>query len=64
MAPLRDRLRANLERWRWMPRELGKDRITVNVPSYTLTVIDDGVPVSTYTVVVGAPATPTAADRG
>lgn len=55
----RDRLRANLERWRWMPRELGSDHIFVNVPSYTLDVVDDGEAVSTYTVVVGKPATPT-----
>jgi murein L,D-transpeptidase YcbB/YkuD len=55
----RDRLRANMERWRWMPRDLGKDHIYVNVPSYTLAVVDEGKPVSTYTVVVGAPKTPT-----
>ncbi len=58
-AATRDRLRANMERWRWMPRELGKDHIYVNVPSYTLAVVDEGKPVSTYTVVVGAPKTPT-----
>jgi murein L,D-transpeptidase YcbB/YkuD len=55
----RDRLRANLERWRWMPRDLGSDHIFVNVPSYTLDVVDEGRPVSTYTVVVGKPSTPT-----
>ena len=53
------RIRTNLERWRWMPRELGADHIYVNVPSYTLAVVDGGVPVSAYDVVVGAPATPT-----
>lgn len=55
----RDSLRANLERWRWMPRSLGPDHIYVNVPSYTLAVVDEGRPVSTYTVVVGKPSTPT-----
>lgn len=55
----RDRIRANLERWRWMPRELGSDHIFVNVPSYTLNVVDDGETVSSYTVVVGKPSTPT-----
>ena len=55
----RDRLRANLERWRWMPRDLGADHIYVNVPSYTLAVVEDGKAVSSYTVVVGARATPT-----
>lgn len=56
---LRDTLRVNLERWRWMPRELGADHLYVNVPSYTLSVVDDGQPVSSYTVVVGSPRTPT-----
>lgn len=55
----RGRLRANLERWRWMPRTLGADHIYVNVPSYTLTLVEDGQAHSTYTVVVGARATPT-----
>jgi L,D-transpeptidase YcbB len=55
----RDQLRANMERWRWMPRDLGKDHIYVNVPSYTLDVVDEGQAVSTYTVVVGKPSTPT-----
>ncbi|SMF73414.1 L,D-transpeptidase family protein [Allosphingosinicella indica] len=56
---MRDRVRVNMERWRWMPRNLGSDHIYVNVPSYTLAVVDDGRPVSTYTVVVGARSTPT-----
>lgn len=58
-AAMRDRLRANLERWRWMPRTLGADHIYINVPSYSLKVVDDGKLVSTYTVVVGKPSTPT-----
>jgi murein L,D-transpeptidase YcbB/YkuD len=48
-----------MERWRWMPRSLGVDHIYVNVPSYTLSVVEDGRPVSAYTVVVGSPSTPT-----
>jgi murein L,D-transpeptidase YcbB/YkuD len=55
----RDRIRANMERWRWMPRELGKDYLYVNVPSYRLQRIEDGAVLSTYTVVVGAKDTPT-----
>ena len=56
---MRDRLRINLERWRWMPRSLGSEHIYVNVPSYRLNVVDHGKLVSTYTVVVGKPSTPT-----
>jgi murein L,D-transpeptidase YcbB/YkuD len=58
---LRGRLRANLERWRWMPRELGADHIYVNVPSYTLQVVEHGRTVAEHVVVVGAKATPTPA---
>jgi len=55
----RDRLRANMERWRWMPRDLGQDYLYVNVPSYQLKVMSGGETVSTYTVIVGAKDTPT-----
>jgi murein L,D-transpeptidase YcbB/YkuD len=55
----RDRIRANMERWRWMPRDLGQDYLYVNVPSYRLQRIEGGNVLSTYTVVVGAKDTPT-----
>lgn len=58
---MRGRLRANLERWRWMPRDLGADHIYVNVPSYTLQLVEDGRQVAEHVVVVGARATPTPA---
>lgn len=55
----RDRIRVNMERWRWMPRTMGDDYLYVNVPSYQLQLVDGGAIRSTYTVVVGAPDTPT-----
>lgn len=55
----RDRLRANMERWRWMPRSLGADYLYVNVPSFRLQVFDEGTPVASYDVVVGAKDMPT-----
>ena len=55
----RDRIRANMERWRWMPRSLGNSYLYVNVPTYKLKVVDGGAVASTYTVVVGASSTPT-----
>lgn len=58
-AAERDRIRANMERWRWMPRTMGSDYLYVNVPSYHLQVVSGGEIASTYTVVVGAPDTPT-----
>jgi len=55
----RDRIRVNMERWRWMPRSIAANYLYVNVPSYTLRVIQDGVQLSSYDVVVGARNTPT-----
>lgn len=52
-------LAANMEMWRWMPRDLGADRIEVNVPDYTVTVFHDGEPVARNRVVVGKTDTPT-----
>jgi len=54
-----DRLRVNMERWRWMPRTIEANYLYVNVPSYTLRVVQDGVQSSSYDVVVGARDTPT-----
>lgn len=52
-------IRANMERWRWMPRQLGDDYLFVNIPTYQLTVMRDGAEQARYDVVVGAPKTPT-----
>jgi murein L,D-transpeptidase YcbB/YkuD len=49
----------NLERWRWLPRDLGERHIIVNIPEYRLEVWDRGqVPVS-MRVVVGKQDTQT-----
>ncbi|HEX2442645.1 MAG TPA: L,D-transpeptidase family protein [Vicinamibacterales bacterium] len=49
----------NLERWRWLPRDLGDRYILVNVPDFELEVHDAGqIPLS-MKVVVGAKSTPT-----
>ena len=50
---------ANMEMWRWMPRDLGQDRIEVNVPEFQVTVFHDGQPVAHNRVVVGKTTTPT-----
>lgn len=55
----RDRLRANMERWRWMPRTLPPDYLYINIPSYTLQLFEGGIALSSYDVIVGARATPT-----
>jgi murein L,D-transpeptidase YcbB/YkuD len=46
---------ANMERWRWLPRDLGKSHVIVNIPDYTLAVFDDGKPVWQTKIVVGKP---------
>ena len=46
---------ANMERWRWVPRDLGKTYVMVNIPDYTLRVMRDGQQVWKTKVVVGKP---------
>ena len=55
-----DTVLANLERWRWMPHDLGKDYVIVNLPEYTLRVFHDGHQVWMTRIVTGKPtmATP------
>ena len=36
-----DHVLANMERWRWLPRDLGQTYVMVNVPDYTLKVVND-----------------------
>ena len=43
----------NMERWRWLPHDLGSYYVTVNIPEFMLRVVDDGKPVHTTRVVVG-----------
>jgi murein L,D-transpeptidase YcbB/YkuD len=50
---------ANMERWRWMPRDLGETYVMVNIPDYTLRVVHDGKLVWKTKVVVGQPGKPT-----
>lgn len=50
---------ANMERWRWMPRDLGEERIEVNIPDYEAAVIENGAVALRTRVVVGKEETPT-----
>lgn len=55
-VPLKDRilkLRLNLERWRSLPRDLGKRYIIVNIPEFRLYGFDNGREVLDMAVVVG-----------
>jgi L,D-transpeptidase YcbB len=50
---------ANMERWRWAPHDLGKTYVIVNLPDFTLRVIQDGKQVWMTKIVDGKPASPT-----
>jgi murein L,D-transpeptidase YcbB/YkuD len=45
----------NMEKWRWLPRDLGIVHVTVNIPDYTLQVVNNGNIVWQTKVVVGKP---------
>jgi murein L,D-transpeptidase YcbB/YkuD len=55
-----DTIIVNMERWRWLPRDLGNPHVVVNVPDYTLTLYNDGKVYWHTKIVVGKPnlATP------
>jgi murein L,D-transpeptidase YcbB/YkuD len=57
-----DIVRVNMERWRWLPRDLGAAAlgdayVILNIPDYTLRVMHNGAPVWTTRVVTGKPGT-------
>jgi len=54
-----DQIRMNLERWRWMPRELGDRYVFVNVPAYQMQVVEGDRPALAMRVIVGDPKHPT-----
>jgi murein L,D-transpeptidase YcbB/YkuD len=54
-----DRIRLNLDRWRWLPRDLGERYIIVNVPAFTAALVENGTTVSRHVAVAGAVKTPT-----
>jgi murein L,D-transpeptidase YcbB/YkuD len=56
---LENEILANMERWRWMPRDMGESRVEVNIPEFMVSVIRTGEVVARNKVVVGKTATPT-----
>src|SRR5438270_10492607 len=55
----RDRIRLNLDRWRWLPRDLGEKYIIVNVPGFHATLVEDGVNRWKQRAIAGKLPTPT-----
>ncbi|MDQ3246937.1 MAG: L,D-transpeptidase family protein, partial [Pseudomonadota bacterium] len=54
-----NRIRLNMDRWRWLPRDLGERYIIVNVPAYTAALVENGETTSRHRAVAGATKTPT-----
>lgn len=58
-------IRANMDRWRWLQRDLGKYYLLTNVPEFQLRLTVDNEVIRTYRTVVGKPgrtATPQLAE--
>jgi L,D-transpeptidase YcbB len=52
-------LLANMERWRWLPAEMGRRHVWVNIPEYKLRLLDNGRVTHEARVIVGKPESPT-----
>ncbi|ESR23109.1 L,D-transpeptidase family protein [Lutibaculum baratangense] len=44
---------ANMERWRWLPRDLGRHHVFVNIPEFKLRILQDGRETFETRVIVG-----------
>ena len=49
----------NLERWRWMPLDMGHRYLLVNAPGFEVGLWENGRNVGRWRVIVGKPSTPT-----
>lgn len=61
-VPVEDRIAAimaNMERWRWLPRELPVNRVQVNIAAAVLTVFEGDAPVASMRAVTGSPTNET-----
>ena len=54
-----NRIRLNMDRWRWLPRDLGSKYIIVNVPAFHATLVENGVTRWKQRAIAGALKTPT-----
>jgi L,D-transpeptidase YcbB len=52
-------IQVNMERLRWLPRDLGAFHVMVNVPEFRLRIVRDDQPVHDTRVIVGTPRNPT-----
>ena len=55
----KEQILANLERWKWFPKDMGEEYVVVNIPDYKLTVVKDNDTMRTHKVIVGRDKRPT-----
>jgi len=51
----KEQIIANLERWKWFPKEMGKEYIIINIPDYKLTLVKGKDTIRTHKVIIGRP---------
>ena len=54
-----EKIRTNMDRWRWLPRDLGQKYVIVNVPAYMVALVEDGRVIARRRAVAGAVKTAT-----
>jgi murein L,D-transpeptidase YcbB/YkuD len=54
-----DTIIANMERWRWYPRDLGEAHVLVNLPDFSLKMMHKGAQIWSSRIVIGEPSKPT-----
>ncbi len=54
-----ERILVNMERWRWLPEDLGKLYVWDNVPEALTRIVKDGKIIHTDRIIVGQPSWPT-----
>ncbi len=54
-----DTIIANMERWRWMPHDLGNTYVLINLPDFTASVFHNGKRIWKTKIVIGKPDMPT-----
>ncbi|MGQ3675244.1 L,D-transpeptidase family protein [Xanthobacter sp. TB0139] len=58
-TPSRAEIIANMERWRWLPRQLGAHYVMVNIPEYKVRIHEGDKPIYETRTVVGKASSPT-----
>lgn len=61
-VPVEERIKKikfNMERWRWLPRDLGERYVFINIANFELNIVEGEQILSTMRVVVGRKARPT-----